>query len=92
MEINLDKEAIERAVTSAIVQSAIGDKIKVAVNKLLSDYNSPIELACRDVVRQITIQTLNTEFGDKIREAVKAKMTDELASKMVMKLWDRLTD
>jgi hypothetical protein len=50
MDLRIDKEAVERAISDAIVQSAIGDKVKKAVSDLLDKgYNNPLDQESPDV-------------------------------------------
>ena len=84
MEINLDAKAVEQAVTDAIVNSAIGAKIKMAVNELLSKgYDNPIQKAIGDVIVQQALAIVRDEYKDQIAAAVREQLTDECIKEFV---------
>lgn len=94
MEVNIDKEAIERAVVSAILDSAIGEKIRLAVEKLLKPEGygkpSPIEEAVEKVIKETAIRFINTNHAEQIKKAVQERLTDETVNKFVDRFWQQV--
>lgn len=96
IEVKVDKEAVERAVATAIIQSTIGDKISEVVTKLMKDamepagYNKAPGILHSVVVTQATEicrKVFVEEYSDKVREMVREKITDELVQKIIDKTW-----
>lgn len=91
MEFNIDKAAVERAVADAIVGSAIGDKMKKAVNELLAkQWDNPIDKGVAAVIAEVSLQVIRDEYAGKVREAVRAKLEEETVEKFVGQFWDKL--
>ena len=99
--LQIDPEAVNRMVVKAILDSAIGIKIKEgvedAVKKMttVSGYGytktDPISEVATQVIRKDIQQVIETEFKDVIREKVRAALTDQFTdaaiSAMVKNLW-----
>jgi len=93
MEINVDPTQVERAVAEAIINSAIGAKIKVAVAGLIGkEYNNPIEKAVEGVISEVALKMIRDEYTDQIRAAVKAKMEEDTVEAFVQRFWDQLLE
>ena len=92
-EVKVDKDAIEIAVTQAIIDGAIGDRIKEAVEKVLKDSTSSytygdkksgvilsvVERAVGEITRQVFVD----EYQERVREAVRARITDEIVDSLI---------
>lgn len=89
MDVRIDAAAVEQAVSDAIVSSAIGAKIKFAVNELLSKgHNNPIDDAIKKVIGDVALRIVSTEYAEQIKAAVVEKMKDESVSAIVERFWD----
>lgn len=91
MNLSIDPAAVEKLVADAIVQSALGEKVKKAVTDAVSrSYDSPIEAAVKVSVHEVARQLVHAEFTDVIRAAVKAKLTPDYLEKLVTNITDKL--
>lgn len=88
MQVNLDSRQIEQAMVSAIIDSSLGDVIKEEVQKaidgLLKDQfnrRSPIRIAVEAEIQRIVLLLLREEYGEKMRDAVREKLTDDAIAK-----------
>ena len=92
MNIAIDKDAVEQAVVQAIINSAIGAKIALAVNELLSKYgyNNPIQQSVERVISEVALKMIRDEYTDQIRAAVAAKLKEETVDAFVGLFWDKL--
>lgn len=91
MEIKLDKSTVEQAVADAIVNSAIGDHIKKAVDEMLSKgWDSPIRKAVEQMIMTTALKMVQAEYADRIKEAVKVHMTEAVLNETVLRMWDEV--
>lgn len=91
MEIKLDKSTVEQAVADAIVNSAIGDHIKKAVDEMLSKgWDSPIRKAVEQMIMTTALKMVQAEYADRIKEAVKVHMTEVVLNETVLRMWDEV--
>ena len=90
MQVNINTADIEAAVKDAIIQSAIGEKIKKSVNDLLfKGWDNPIDKAVNEVILDIARMKVREIYGQQIEDALKAKCTPEIMEELVSKLWDQ---
>ncbi len=90
MEVNIDSKVIQDAVVKAITDSTIGDAIKEAIQKALTEeksYNSGtiVENACKTEVNRIVTVLIREELEtrkEKIREIVTPLISDEVLLEM----------
>lgn len=82
MELKIDPEAVNKLVADAVLNSAIGEAVKKAVEKeivnLTRSYDNPIEAVVRAHVGEIARAVLREEHG----EAIKARLSAALAAKL----------
>lgn len=95
MEIKVDvkPEDINKMVSEAVLNSAIGTEIKKVIQDCvskLSDWNSPMKKAIEDVVHKEIIAIVQKEHGEKIKAAVQAQITDQMVSEISKAAWDSL--
>jgi hypothetical protein len=96
IEVKVDKEAVERAVSAAIVQSAIGEEITKVANALMKDamavgsYGKPdgvlrrvVEAEMTEICRKVFLE----EYTEKVTEAVRQLVTDDVINSIVAKAW-----
>lgn len=88
LEINIDAKAVEQHVADAVLESAIGNKIKKTVAELLAkSWDNPIDKALDSVVREVAMKCVREHFYAEVEAAVKAKMTTAAIEKMVDNFW-----
>lgn len=97
LEVKIDQEAVQQQVVQAIVDSAIGEQIKAAVQRGLTqetgDWNNRKTLVQRavDEVLAREIAQIATDLVSSKREDIKAQMvekfTDEVLGKMIGAAW-----
>lgn len=100
MEIKIDKEAIEREVTAAIVNSAIGEQLEKQINAHLAkrhpyDRETVIETAVREVVTaevKAMCQQLLANRRDNVRNLIAQKLTDDFMLKVIESMWDFVSE
>lgn len=80
LQINMTPEDIDRFVKDAILKSGVGKAIEETVQKALtSGYNSPIDAAVQQIVRQMIVEILSEEpYRSQVREAVIATISSRL--------------
>lgn len=87
MELKLDPNDVNKLVAEAVLNSAIGEAVKKAVEKeiakLSGSWDNPLESVVRNHVCDITRDVLNKEHGDAIRERVKAALTSKLSQEFI---------
>lgn len=87
MELKLDPNDVNKLVADAVLNSAIGEAVKKAVEKELSTLNrswdNPIEAVVRNHVCNMIRDVLNKEHGDVIRERVKAALASKLSQEFI---------
>ena len=74
MELKIDPEAVNKLVADAVLNSAIGEAVKKAVEKEIANlnrgYDNPLESVVRNHVAEIVRTVLREEHG----EAIKARL------------------
>jgi hypothetical protein len=95
LNINLDPEAINKAVAEAILHSAIGEKLNKAINaevgKFTKAYDNPLSPIIQAHIRDEVLALISDEYADKVKVLVREKLTDELIQKMVDAMWEAFT-
>ena len=97
LEVKIDQDAVQQQVVQAIMSSAIGEQIKAAVHKGLTqetgDWSNRKTLVQRavDEVLAREIAQIATDLVRSKRDEIKAqmveKMTDEVLGKMIDAAW-----
>lgn len=97
IEVKVDKEAVEKAVAAAIVQSSIGDRITAITDELIRDamkearYGNDKDGVLRAVVyaemTNICRKVFLEEYTEKVTEAVRQLVTDDVINSIVAKAW-----
>jgi ATP-dependent Clp protease ATP-binding subunit ClpA len=101
VNVNIDPDEINRQVTAAIVDSALGQKLKAAIEARLNvvlgggyQSDSVIGQVVDEEVRAVVRRLLTTTYRVQVEEAAKTYMaerfTDELLTRAFDKLWDKL--
>lgn len=90
-------ESVQKAVIDAIINSSLGASITKSVQdfktKLNADYQfrNAIDTAIQDVInQQIREELTKPENIERVRQAVQAKLTDEVLEVVVNKTYDNL--
>lgn len=97
MELKIDPEAVNKLVADAVLNSAIGEAVKKAVEKELANlsrgYDNPLESVVRNHVAEIARTVLREEHGPAIREkiaaALAAKLSDDFMDRVCEKAAER---
>ena len=98
LNVNIDPEQINKMVSEAVLESAIGDQVKTQVQKTVDElgrsYNNPIEGVIQQQVADLILQCLMAEHAEtlkgKVHEAVSSKITDEFVNKVMEAGWGNL--
>ena len=94
IEVNVDADAVNKMVTDAILDSAIGKTLREVVEKKVKDlgqsYNNPIELAVDREVQLLVSSLVNEKFKPMIASRVNELVTDELVSRIATAAFDCL--
>lgn len=94
IEVNVDADTVNKMVTDAIMDSAIGKTLREVVEKKVADlgkgYNNPIELAVDREVQLLVTSLVNEKFKPLIATKVNELMTDELISRISLAAWENL--
>lgn len=92
MELKIEPEAVNKLVADAVLNSAIGEAVKKAVEKeianLSQSYNNPLESVIRNHVAEIARTVLREEHG----EAIKARLSAALAQRLSDDFIDRVCE
>lgn len=95
IKVNIDAEAINKKVTDSILESAIGERLKEAIESQISDicvdkYNSPsvVTRIVKDIVTDRVRTIITEEKKDEIEKLVTEKLTEDIMSEIVNNAWD----
>lgn len=87
--LSIDAGAITKAVSDAVLQSAIGEQvndiIKDALKKRSATFGGgvdPITQAVTLEVQRIVGELIRSEYSEKVREMVRTKLTDEYLNEL----------
>ena len=97
MELKIEPEAVNKLVADAVLNSAIGESVKKAIEKevanLTRSYDNPLESVIRNHVAEIARTVLREEHGEfikeRIKEALAAKLSDEFIDSVCEKAASR---
>ena len=97
--IAIDSEEINKRISRAVLESALGEKIKASVLEAVKEldawsYNrNPIKEAIREEVTSLCISEVRTTAGEalrlKVREALEGQLTEDIISKAVERFLER---
>jgi len=94
IEVNVDSAAINKMMTDAILDSAIGKTLRDVVENKVADlgksYNNPIAAAVDREVQLLVQKMVNDQFKPMIAARVNELMTDELVSRIATAAWETL--
>lgn len=96
--MELTPQQINDFIAKAVLDSAIGEAVKAAVDKVLSDlqksYNNPFETVIKSHVTSMIDKVLATQFAPQIEAGVKAaldkSLTDEVLKSITAAAIERL--
>lgn len=87
IKLQLDAETIQRTMTQALIESAIGTRFKDVLNRALNDYSiqSAIDSVVKDVVTQMVRNEMNadSELRKRVVARFEALVTDEMLDKLL---------
>lgn len=94
IEVNVDAAAVNKMVTDAILESAIGATLREVVEKKVAElgraYDNPIEKAVDREVQLLVSSLVNEKFRPMIATKVNELMTDEMVSRISQAAWENL--
>lgn len=92
MELNIDPEAINKMVSDAILKSALGAAIEAAVKRSVQNldrtYDNPLDKVVEKIISEEAYKTVVNLHGDRIKELVTAKLTEEFLGQVVNSAWE----
>ena len=92
IKVDISLEAINKAVSDAIINSAIGKEldriIKDQVSKLTRSYDNPIEAVVKSEIHKCISDVVRTQFGEQIQAMVAEKVTEQFTSDLFNRMWD----
>lgn len=96
MNIEINKEQVEQAVVSAILQSGIGDRVKRVIDEEIKKIDdswkqSVLRDAILGEIKNIIISEM-IQKNEHIRELVKEQLTDKKVSSIISLLFNKLGD
>ena len=90
----MDADAVNKVVASAILDSTLGTHLRAIAEKQLqelrSGYKNPIEDAIRSEVYKVVETLVREEFRPKIEAIVRERITDEVISVCTDAAWTSL--
>lgn len=94
IQVEVDAEAVNKMVTDAILNSAIGTTLRSVVERKVADlgrsYNNPIELAVDREVQVLVSSLVSEKFKPMIAARVNELLTEEMASRICTAAWENL--
>ena len=95
MDLRLSPDDIERLVKETILKSSFGQMVANSVTKCLDSYNSPVDEAVKQAIRQtIAILLDSPEYKPKMvaacRAAIESRLTDDLMQKLTSATLDKI--
>ena len=94
IDVKIDSDAINRAVTDAIINSALGAEIEKAIKDVITaagrPWDSPIKKVVERFVNEIVYDILSKEHQEVLRTKVRELITDELLTELVHQAWGSL--
>ena len=96
MELKIDPEAVNKLVADAVLNSAIGEAVKKAVEKELANlsrgYDNPLEIVVRTHVADIALTVLREEHGTAIREKIAAALSLKLSDAFINRVCEKAVE
>lgn len=94
IEVNVDADTVNKMVTDAILDSAIGKTLREVVEKKVAElakpYNNPIELAVDREVQLLVSSLVNEKFKPMIAARVNELLTEEMVTRIATAAWENL--
>lgn len=98
MEVNveIDQNKINEAVTQAIIESAIGEEMRREIKAYLESakaaYNNPIKGIIARVVQEEIYKLIVTEWREPLMEEIRKQFTEQVLSEVVSKTFQTIMD
>lgn len=93
LQLNISPEQINEMVSQAILDSAIGEQVRKAVEDKVKDlsraYDNPIHKIVEKEIGREVERLVREEFGAQVKAAVKEKVTEQFTSDLMTKMWDQ---
>jgi len=91
MELNIDGKQVEQYIANAVLESALGEIIRTAIEDELK-HTKAIEDGAKELVRQIIWELVRDGYKDQIEAIVRERLTDEVvgqAASAALNVWTR---
>ena len=93
-KIDIDAEAVNKAISDAVLKSSIGVELKAAVKKHIDGFENEYKFRQaidKMVEKQISheIQTAMEQHRDLIQEFVSKKLSTEMLDKIMEQMWNK---
>ena len=96
INVNIDPEQVNKAISDAIIKSAIGEQldktIKDEVDRLSRSYDNPIKGIVQREIQAAITNIVHEQYADKIRTMVAEKVTEQFTDELFDKLWRSFSD
>ncbi len=96
MELKIDPEAVNKLVADAVLNSAIGEAVKKAIEKELANlsrsWENPLEIVVRHHVADIARKVLIEEHGQAIREKIAAALAEKLSNDFIDRVCEKAAE
>lgn len=89
MEVKIDSEAVNAAVAAAIIDSALGEQVQLAVTEFFKKYGyperSPVGDAVKDQMAKEVRKIVESEYKTQINDFVRKQMSED---DVLQKIWE----
>jgi hypothetical protein len=90
MNINVDPESINKMVSDAILQSAIGKSLETAIKRVVgsldNQYNNPLDPVISQYIAEEARKVLLANHTDQIRAALAKRLSEKLTDDFIEKI------
>lgn len=98
VKVNVEASHVNEVIAKAVVESQLGVALKDRIEKFLNEekhYGGPsfskaMEQAVDSELQTIVMKMINTEYAEKIRAAVREKLTEDVITALVTKAFEKL--
>lgn len=93
VDLNLNPESVEQYIAKAVLDSQLGKAVKEATDRVMDDFKSTYSRALENIVRgtieKIVREYVINEKYEELKQAVRAKFTDETIESLVSRVFER---
>ncbi|MCB0385913.1 MAG: hypothetical protein KDD43_11015 [Bdellovibrionales bacterium] len=96
ISVNFNGQDINDYVAKAVIDSKLGELVRVNVNKVLQEidkgWNSQLEQAIQKCIHGVVQDYIQLHLSDQIKEFCRAKVTDDFIREVVNRAWEKMKD